>query len=379
MTNVQPAGFWSYTHRDDQLDSGRIVRLSERIANEFEIITGEPLEIFMDKRSIEWGDAWRMRLDSALTGTTFLIPVITPNFLKSQECRREVIKFSGRAASLGLDELLLPIHYVNVPQLTYGSDDHPSDEVVQLIARRQWVDWRELRLEDEASPVYRQAVHRLALKISEVLESAPPARPVEMVQRSLTADDEPLGFLELMAEAETVLPAWVGIAQKFPDVISAIDQETSWAAEEMIKSDARGGGFAGRMRVTEQLSERLAEPVAQVEALGGQYWAALASIDPGIQGFIRRAAEEDLSSEDKQTVREFFRQIQALALTSITTTAQLQGFSDSMEGVAQLSSQLKPRLRTIQAAVQKMIDGHTVIDEWRRLIGETDLGDDAPS
>ncbi|MFJ8230528.1 TIR domain-containing protein [Streptomyces sp. NPDC094448] len=379
MTNAQPAGFWSYTHRDDQLDSGRIARLSERIANEFEIITGEPLEIFLDNRSIEWGDAWRMRLDTALTGTTFLIPVITPNFLKSQECRREVIKFSGHAASLGLDELLLPIHYVNVPQLAHGSDDHPSDEVVQLIARRQWVDWRELRLEDEASPVYRQAVHRLALKISEVLESAPPARPVEMVQQSLTADDEPLGFLELMAEAETVLPAWVGIAQRFPDVISAINQETSWAAEEMIKSDARGGGFAGRMRVTEQLSERLAEPVAQVEVLGGQYWSALASIDPGIQGFIRRAGEEDLSSEDKQAVREFFRQIQALALTSITTTAQLQGFSDSMEGVTQLSSHLKPRLRTIQAAVQKMIDGHTVIDEWRRLIGETDLGSDDPS
>ncbi|AZK94901.1 MULTISPECIES: toll/interleukin-1 receptor domain-containing protein [Streptomyces] len=379
MTNAQPAGFWSYTHRDDQLDSGRIARLSERIANEFEIITGEPLEIFMDKRSIEWGDAWRMRLDSALTGTTFLIPVITPNFLKSQECRREVIRFSGHAASLGLDELLLPIHYVNVPQLTYGSDDHPSDEVVQLIARRQWVDWRELRLEDEASPVYRQAVHKLALKISEVLESAPPARPVEMVHQGLIADDEPPGFLELMAEAETALPVWVGIAQKFPEVISAIDHETSWAAEEMVKSDARGGGFAGRMRVTEQLSERLAGPVAQVETLGGQYWAALASIDPGIQGFIRRAGEEDLPPEDQQAVREFFRQIQALTLTSSATTTQLQGFSDSMEGVTQLSSHLKPRLRTIQAAVQKMIDGHTVIDEWSRLIGETDLGDDAPS
>ncbi|MGV9312748.1 toll/interleukin-1 receptor domain-containing protein [Streptomyces sp. NPDC003691] len=378
MTKAQPAGFWSYTRRDDELDSGRIVRLSERIASEFEIITGEPLEIFLDKKSIEWGDAWRVRLDSALTGTTFLIPVITPNFLKSQECRREVIKFSGHAASLGLDELLLPIHYVNVPQLAHGSDDLPSDEVVELIARRQWVDWRELRLEDETSPVYRQAVHKLALKISEVLESAPPAMPVAIARQSLTADDEPLGFLELMAEAETALPVWVGIGQKFPEVLSSISLETSWAAEEMAKSDARSGGFAGRMRVTEQLSKRLAEPAAQVEALGGQYWAALASIDPGIQGFIRRAGEEDLSPEDRQTVREFFMHIQELAATSSNTTMQLQGFSDSMEGVTHLSSHLKPQLRIIQAGVQKMIDCQAVIDEWSRLIGETDLGDDSP-
>ncbi|MCH5676905.1 TIR domain-containing protein [Streptomyces gilvus] len=375
MTNEQPAGFWSYTHRDDELDGGRIVRLSERIASAFEMITGEPLEIFLDKRSIEWGDAWRARLDSALTGTTFLIPVVTPKFLKSQECRREVIKFAGHAASLGLDELLLPIHYVNVPQLTQGSDGQPIDEVVELISRRQWEDWRDLRLEDEDSPVYRQAVHKLALKIANVLETAPPVRPVELPQQEATAE-EPPGFIEVMAEAETALPAWLEIVEKFAAVIQVIGAESSWATEEIANSDARGGGFAGRMRVAEQLSTRLTEPVKQVDTLGSEYWSTLSSIDPGIIGFIRHAGESDLSTEDREAARDFFKEVKQLAAVTKETTAQLQDFSNNIGETARSSSRLRPQFRTIQAAVQKVIDSQTVLDEWTRMIDETDLGED---
>ncbi|WP_328692758.1 toll/interleukin-1 receptor domain-containing protein [Streptomyces phaeochromogenes] len=372
MANVESAGFWSYTHRDDQLDGGRIVRLSERIASAFEIITGEPLEIFLDEKSIEWGDTLRMRLDSALTGTTFLIPVVTPKFLKSQECRREVIKFAGHAASLGLEELLLPIHYANVPQLAQGTDGEPADEVVELIARRKWVDWRELRLEDEDSPAYRQAVHKLALRLAEIIETAPPAMPVEVAPSGQNDEDTP-GFIEVMAQAEEALPAWLDTVQQFAEFISTITEATTWATAEMEASDSRGGGFAGRMRVTEELSSRLAEPVRNVDALGSKYWAELAAIDPGIIGFIRHAAENDLSVEDTQVTQDFFKEIKQLVRVSSTTISQLQEFSDSVGVAARTSSQLRPTFRTIQAAVQKVIDGQAVVDEWSRMIDEVDL------
>jgi TIR domain len=375
MEKAQPGGFWSYTHRDDQLDRGRITRLSECIASAFEIVTGEPLKIFVDKKSIEWGDAWRMRLDSALTGTTFLIPVITPNFLRSQECRRELITFTGHAASLGLEDLLLPIHYVNVPQLTQGAKDQPADEVVELIARRQWVDWRELRLEDEDSPAYRQAVHKLALRLAEIIETAPPPVPVEVTPPG-QGDEESPGFIEVMAEMEEALPAWLDTVQQFAETIALIGEVTQWAAGEMTASDSRGGGFAGRMRVTQELASRLSEPVEKVDALGTKYWAELSAIDPGVISFIRRVAEEDLSVEDKQLARDFFKEIQELSSVTQGSTVQLKDFSDSVGEAAQGSSRLRPQFRTIQAAVQKVIDGQTIIDEWSRIIGEIDLGDD---
>lgn len=372
MANVQPAGFWSYTHRDDQLDDGRITRLSERIANAFEIITGEPLEIFLDKKSIEWGDAWRTRLDSALTGTTILIPIVTPKFLKSQECRREVIKFAGHAASLGLDELLLPILYVNVPQLSEEAEAQPVDEVVELIAKRQWVDWRALRLEDEDSPDYRQAVHKLALRLAEIIETAPPAVPVEAAPSS-QSDEEPPGFIEVMAEMEEALPAWLHTAEQIGEIITLIGEETTWATGEMAASDSRGGGFAGRIRVTEELASRLAEPVEKVDALGTKYWAELAAIDPGIIGFIRRAAEGDLSAEDVQAARDFFKEVKELASVTREATSHLQGFSDSVGEAGQGSRRLRPQFRTIQAAVQKVIDGQAIIDEWSRMADEVDF------
>ncbi|MFJ5799583.1 molecular chaperone Tir [Streptomyces decoyicus] len=375
MTDAQPIGFWSYTHRDDHLDGGRIVRLSEQIANAFEIITGDPLEIFLDKKSLEWGDAWRMRLDSVLTGTTFLIPIVTPKFLMSQECRREVITFAGHAASLSLDELLLPIHYVNVPQLTQEAEDHPADEVVELISKRQWVDWRELRLEDEDSPAYRKAVHELARRLAEILDTAPPAQPVELAPLN-QVEEEPPGFIEIMAEMEEALPAWYETVQQFAEIIASIGEESTWAAVEIAASDARGGGFTGRMRVAEELATRLAEPVEKVDALGSKYWTELAAIDPGVIGIIRRASEEDIPPEDREAARSFFKEIKELAGVTTTTTAQLKEFSNSVGGAAQGSRRLRPKFRTIQAAVQKVIDSQTIINEWSRMADDVDLGDD---
>ncbi|WP_445407976.1 toll/interleukin-1 receptor domain-containing protein [Streptomyces albidoflavus] len=367
--NEQPAGFWSYARRDDELDRGQITRLSERIADAFEIITGEPLEIFLDKRSIEWGDAWRMRLDSALTGTTFLIPIVTPKFLQSQDCRREVIQFAGHAASLGLEELLLPIHYVDVPQLAHDVEEKPTDEVVELISKRQWVDWRALRLEDEDSPPYRQAVHKLAVKLAEILETAPPARPIEVTSPGQDDEDSP-GFVEIMAEMEAALPAWQDTVLQFAAFMETIGIETRQATEEMAASDARGGGFAGRMRVTEELSSRLADPVRKIESLGSKYWTELSTIDPGVIGIIRTASNTTLSAEEKESAQEFLEVVEQLAGVTGQTTGQLRSFSNEVGTAAQGSRQLRPQFRAIQAAVQKVIDGQAIIDEWSRMIGE---------
>ncbi|WP_149030417.1 hypothetical protein [Kitasatospora sp. MBT66] len=80
MADNEPSGFWSYTHRDNDLDGGRILRLAEAIRNEFEIITGNELKVFVDSKSISWGDEWKLRIDTAIFGITFLIPVMTPRF-----------------------------------------------------------------------------------------------------------------------------------------------------------------------------------------------------------------------------------------------------------------------------------------------------------
>jgi hypothetical protein len=163
-TSADVAGFWSYATEDDRLDGGAILRLSELLAHEFELIAGRKLELFVDRRSILWGQEWRQRIDDALATSTFLIPIITPRYFTRPECVRELLDFHGKIRSAGLDRLLLPIIYIDVPGLTPDSDD----EVRSIIARTQSVDWRDLRLQGPDSPDHRRAINRLASRIHAV-------------------------------------------------------------------------------------------------------------------------------------------------------------------------------------------------------------------
>ena len=49
-------GFWSYVHADDEAEGGRILRLARDVAGQFEMLTGEPLTLFLDKDAIKWSD-----------------------------------------------------------------------------------------------------------------------------------------------------------------------------------------------------------------------------------------------------------------------------------------------------------------------------------
>ncbi|WP_327682085.1 toll/interleukin-1 receptor domain-containing protein [Streptomyces sp. NBC_00467] len=374
MNSDEPVGFWSYTHRDNDLDRGRIGRLAESIAHEFEIITGEELKVFVDNKDISWGDAWRVRIDAALSGTTFLIPIVTPAFLKSQECRREVITFAGHAASSGLEELLLPIHYVNVPQL---EDGEPNDELVALIARRQWIDWRQLRLEDEDSPQYRQAINRLAVRLSKILEEASTLTPDETAAITEHGEDEP-GLLEEMASMEAALPEWQAALDRFGPITEDITAKMAWATQEMSASDSRGGGFAGRVRVTQELASRLGPHVGELAQLSSDYSAALLEVDPGIIGIIRNATVSELNDEEERLAEEFFEVIRRLVVTARESMPSLQEFADSAGVLAQGSRHLRPVMNQIKEAVQKVVDGQTVIEEWGRMIDEYERRESRP-
>ena len=142
MLEADASGFWSYVHRDD--NDNRLTRLAHDIREEYSALTGVDFELFMDRESLQWGDIWRGRLDNALLATSFFIPIVTPRYFKSTECRNELLTFAREAESVGLTRLLLPIYYISVPEM----DDvgiAAADPAIALIARTQYEDWRSLR------------------------------------------------------------------------------------------------------------------------------------------------------------------------------------------------------------------------------------------
>ena len=100
MSNRAAAGFWSYAHDDDELDSGGILKLARHIEEEYNLLSGEPLELFIDHDSIAWGNEWRQRINYALAKPTFFIPIITPRYFTRPECRRELLALLRKRKAL---------------------------------------------------------------------------------------------------------------------------------------------------------------------------------------------------------------------------------------------------------------------------------------
>ena len=69
-------GFWSYVHDDDAADGGRASRLAKDVVAQFEMLTGEKIEVFLDRDDIAWGEIWRNKIDERLATVAFFIPVL---------------------------------------------------------------------------------------------------------------------------------------------------------------------------------------------------------------------------------------------------------------------------------------------------------------
>jgi TIR domain len=229
------AVFWSYAHEDNRSDSDNIVVLANRLADEYSLITGNELKLFVD-RDIAWGEEWRRRIDKALVDTTFFVPIITPRYFTRRECLNELTTFHAKAEGSGLGELLMPILYAQVPDF---SDNNP-DELIALVSRYEYTDWTAVRLEDPGSAVYRKAVNDLAQRLASVAEIITKKQvQVEVIAIDQDTSDES-GLFDLAEEINAAMPEWLEA------------METSWATVGQQKAVAD----VYQSRLTKLISQR---------------------------------------------------------------------------------------------------------------------------
>jgi hypothetical protein len=166
-------GFMSYVRFDDEHENGRLTEICKRLSGEVRFQTGEQFNIFQDRFDIKWGQQWRSRIDECLDAGTFLIPIITPRFFKSEHCRYELERFLARENELGRNDLILPLYYVNCSIINDASKRN-DDNLAKLISERNYFDWRELRFEPFDSPQSAKMVAKLAMQITEAIENGIP-------------------------------------------------------------------------------------------------------------------------------------------------------------------------------------------------------------
>jgi hypothetical protein len=198
---MEPVGFWSYSTSDNESSKHAILRLADDIRKEYDLLTGQQLTVFIDRESIDWGEAWRERIDARLSSATFFIPILTPRYFNRPECRHELQQFMAQAESLGLRDFILPIVYIPIP----GFDPSCPDELMAAMARTQSVDWTDLRLKSESSEEVARSINSIAVRLLEISQRL---NPVQLANTVANADEDRLGLADLLEESKESLSRW---------------------------------------------------------------------------------------------------------------------------------------------------------------------------
>ena len=178
-------GFFSYSREDDVDSKGALSALRDRIQRELRGQLGRSardFRLWQDKEAIAPGKLWESEINAAVAQSVFFIPIITPTSVRSPFCQFEFESFLAREQALGRNDLVFPILYIRVPGLE--DDARSQDEpVLSMIARRQYVDWREFRHRDVYATQVSEAVERLCSKIAEALTRPDPSEVAERQRR----------------------------------------------------------------------------------------------------------------------------------------------------------------------------------------------------
>ena len=169
---LPPIGFWSYARQDDEASQGRLSSLRSILMSELQQQYGrQPIRIFQDVGSIPPGAEWESKIRVAMQDSSFLIPIITPNFLQSRWCNEELSIFREREKVLKSSHpqlkeyrLIFPIHYVD------SRDVDPYDpDILKELHKLQWFDFRAYRLKDYGQESVRERMATLAHSLRDLL------------------------------------------------------------------------------------------------------------------------------------------------------------------------------------------------------------------
>jgi len=175
--------------------------------------------------------------------------------------------------------------------------------------------------------------------------------------------EEP-GFLDMQAEAEEAVPLLAKVTEEITLVFTQVSNLTEEATQEIAKSDERGAGAAGRLRVARNLAENLEEPTNQIEQLAADFVVQLERMAPGISHYID-LVEEDVSILDREeAARQFVESIRELAQAAGEALPQVAMMADAAESLGGISNRLRPVSRRMSIALRRISNSSSTIQEW---------------
>jgi hypothetical protein len=284
-----------------------------------------------------------------------------------------------KATDLGVKELVLPLYYLDVPEL---NNQATNDELVKLLQTFQWADWRELRFSDVASAEYRRAVAGLAARIVEAnhqADASPSPPPQEEQSEASVEENEAPGQIDSLAETEEVLA-------KLPETLGSLSEEVKQIGQLMNEStdnikrlEGQRKGFSARLAVARQLSSKLNAPVENIWTKANLYASQIHSIDTGFRIIIERAPiEVQQNPEYQKNFCSFFGSVRGMSTSSAEAITSVKGMLEAVGPLEKMSRDMRPVLRRLKQGLTILIESSEVTQEWLRLIDSTEINCENP-
>ncbi|MDP9439370.1 MAG: hypothetical protein M3P49_11595 [Actinomycetota bacterium] len=188
-------------------------------------------------------------------------------------------------------------------------------------------------------------------------------------------EEEP-GFLDMLAEAEDAAPIFARVAEELTALFEGIPALTDDAMTEMSKSDARGGGAGGRLRVAQNLAGRLEEPANTLEQLAADFVGELGRMSPGITYYVGLIEQNPSLLHEDGGAREFADAIREMARAAGGSLSQVDTLADVVQTLGQISTRLRPVSRRMSSALRRIAGTSRTIEEWGRRLDELEPDED---
>ena len=163
-------GFLSYAHFDDDHNRGWISDFCKTLSGEVRAQTGKQFPIFQDRTDLMWGQNWTARINGALETATFLFPVITPNFLSSTECKRELRDFLNHERARKRNDLVFPIYFIRCKNIDQKVCRGPLGTLVRAIKRHQMCHLLDLRFQKVEDMEVRKFLAEMARHVCDAID-----------------------------------------------------------------------------------------------------------------------------------------------------------------------------------------------------------------
>ena len=173
--------------------------------------------------------------------------------------------------------------------------------------------------------------------------------------------DEP-GFVDVLAEGEAALGEVTEVLGRASQLMEEWGNIAVAASARIEESDARNGGFAGRLRIAVDLANELEPPARGMEEAAAEFNAGIGKMDAMLKYIIARASE---NPEEVTESQEFARGALGMIDAAEKSEEGIRGMLVGAVKLRKIAKVLAPVSKSVERAMNQLLRGTAVMLEWR--------------